>query len=241
MEYTVQNSSQFVRLINNFQCFSDEYLVSFDVVSLFTSISVHETLSIISNLLMSDNLLHERTNLTASDVIKYVELRLHSTVFSFNGTLYRQICGSPMGSCISPVVANIFMEHIERQALTTFREPPRIWLRYIDDAFCIIKSSVIDDFYHHVNSIFPILSSHWNWRITAIKRFWMFVSTVLLIANSGPQFITNPPTPTVIYNSTPTTPYIISWLLLKPCITESTPTFKNDLNPNLILISPKKH
>ena len=55
LEYTVQNSSQFVRLINNFQCLSDECLVSFDVVSLFTSISVPETLSIISNLLMSDN------------------------------------------------------------------------------------------------------------------------------------------------------------------------------------------
>ena len=89
LEYTVQNSSQFVRLINNFQCLSDECLVSFDVVSLFTSISVPETLSIISNLLMSDNLLHERTNLTASDVIKCVELCIYSTVFSFNDSLYR--------------------------------------------------------------------------------------------------------------------------------------------------------
>ena len=155
LEYTVQNSSQFVRLINNFQCLSDECLVSFDVVSLFTSISVPETLSIISNLLMSDNLLHERTNLTASDVIKCVELCLYSTVFSFNDSLYRQIFGAPMGSCISPVVANIFMKHLERQALTSFREPPRIWLRYVDDVFCVIKSSVIDDFHHHIDSISP--------------------------------------------------------------------------------------
>ena len=153
LEYTVQNSSQFVRLINNFRCLSDECLVSFDVVSLFTSFSVPETLSIISNLLMSDNLLHKRTNLTASDVIKCVGLCLHSTVFSFNDSLYRQIFGAPMGSCISPVVANIFMEHIERQALSTFREPPRIWLRYVDDVFCVIKLSVIDDFHHYINSI----------------------------------------------------------------------------------------
>ena len=58
-----------------------------------------------------------------------------------------------MGSCISPVVANIFMEHIECSALTTFRKPSRIWLRYVDDVYCVIKSSVIDDFHHHVNSI----------------------------------------------------------------------------------------
>ena len=123
LEYTVQNSSQFVRLINNFQCLSDECLVSFDVVSLFTSISVPETLSIISNLLMSDNLLHERTTLTASDVIKCVELCLYSTVFSFNDSLYRQIFGAPMGSCISPVVANIFMEHISVKPSLLFENP----------------------------------------------------------------------------------------------------------------------
>ena len=75
LEYAVQNSSRFVQLITNFQCFNDERLVFFGVVSLFTSISVLETLSIISHLLMSDNnLLHERTDVTASDAIKCVEL-----------------------------------------------------------------------------------------------------------------------------------------------------------------------
>ena len=83
-------------------------------MSLFTSISVPETLSIISNLLMSDNLVHERTNLTASDVIKCVELCLHSTVFSFKNILYKQIFDASMRSCILLVVANIFMDHIER-------------------------------------------------------------------------------------------------------------------------------
>ena len=45
-----------------------------------------------------------------------------------------------MGSCISLVLTNIFMECIERQALTTFRKTRRIWLRYVDDVFCVIKS-----------------------------------------------------------------------------------------------------
>ena len=49
------------------------------------------------------------------------------------------------------------MEHIECQTLTTFQEPPRIWLRYVDNVFCVIKSSVIDDSHHHVNSTSPII------------------------------------------------------------------------------------
>ena len=97
------------------------------------------------------------------------------------------------------------MEHIERQALITFRQPPRIWLRYADDVLCVIKSSVIDDFHYHIFP--PFIKFTLELEDTTLLRFLMFGSTVLLIGNSGPQFITNPPTPTVIYNSTPTTPY----------------------------------
>ena len=86
-----------------------------------------------------------------------------------------------------------------------------------------------------------IFSLNWNWRITALWRVWMFGSNAVLITNFGPQFITNPLTLTVNYNSNSTIPYTKSWLLLEPCTTESTPTLKNDLNVNLLLISQRKH
>ena len=63
--------------------------------------------------------------------------------------LYRQLCGAPMSSCISPVVANAFMKYVERQALTSFREPPKIWLRYVSDIFCIVNYSIIDKYLQH--------------------------------------------------------------------------------------------
>ena len=59
-----------------------------------------------------------------------------------------------MGSCVSPVVANIFMEHIERQGLATFREPLTIWLRYVDDVFCVIKSSAINELFTNIFTLF---------------------------------------------------------------------------------------
>jgi len=102
--------------------------VSFDVVSLFTSIPIPLVLVIISDLLSSDSLLHERTKLTVNDVLSSLELCFRSTIFAFNNTLYRQIFDTPMGTCILPIVANIFMEHIERLAVTSFRDPPRIWI-----------------------------------------------------------------------------------------------------------------
>ena len=57
LKNTVQNSSRFLHLINYFQCFNDECLGFFVVITLFTSIPAPETLANISNLFMCDNLL----------------------------------------------------------------------------------------------------------------------------------------------------------------------------------------
>ena len=38
-----------------------------------------------------------------------------------------------MGSPVSAVIANLYMESFEEQAITTTSYKPRIWKRYVDD------------------------------------------------------------------------------------------------------------
>ena len=52
--FTVRNSKEFVDYVQNFRISENEILVSFDVVSLFTSVSVDKTLGLALNLLSSD-------------------------------------------------------------------------------------------------------------------------------------------------------------------------------------------
>jgi len=42
-----------------------------------------------------------------------------------------------MGSPISPVIADIFVEHFEKEALQKAPKKPEVWFRYVDDTFVI--------------------------------------------------------------------------------------------------------
>ena len=58
-----------------------------------------------------------------------------------------------MGSPLIPIVANIFMEQFEKEALETAPHPPSLWKRFVDDTFVILEAKYKDEFFHHINSL----------------------------------------------------------------------------------------
>ena len=59
-----------------------------------------------------------------------------------------------MGSPVSSVVANLFMERLEKDALSSPGAlRPRVWKRYVDDVFSILRRANVRDFLKYLNSI----------------------------------------------------------------------------------------
>ena len=155
----VKDSSAFVERISQTTILKSDVLVSFDVVSLFTRVPVDEPLDVISELLLQDETLPERTTILAPDLCRLIELCLKSTYFRFGDTFYEQVEGAAMGSPLSPIVANLYMETFEKRALDTSAQKPNLWIRYVDDVFAIWPhgDQALDEFLTHLNSQHPAI------------------------------------------------------------------------------------
>ena len=87
------------------------------------------------------------------NIISLLEFCITSTYFSFQGKFYEQVEGAAMGSPLSPIVANIYMENFEVEAIRSAPNPPQFWKRYVDDTFTILQSSKKEEFLEYLNSI----------------------------------------------------------------------------------------
>jgi len=123
------------------------------VSALFTSIPVDKALNVIKDRLKSDPELSGRTELSLDSICALLELCLNSTYFEYQGKFYQQKQGAAMGSPVSPIVANLYMEHFEREALDTARNPPSMWFRYVDDTMTKLHEDDIEPFSSHLNTI----------------------------------------------------------------------------------------
>ena len=130
-------------------------LVSFDVKSLDTNIPVEDTLCIIREKLDNDPSLPDRTSLSPASICKLLSLCLKTTSFRFRDTFYKLNDGVAMGSPVSVVVANLFMEHFEAKAIAQSLIKPALWKRFVDDVLAIMQRKACDDFLHYLNSRHP--------------------------------------------------------------------------------------
>ncbi|XP_075167633.1 uncharacterized protein LOC142239741 [Haematobia irritans] len=64
--------------------------------------------------------------------------------FQYDGKIYKQKRGLPMGSPASPIVADILMEKLLDESLRKLTQKPKIITKYVDDLFAIIKETGIE-------------------------------------------------------------------------------------------------
>ena len=153
-EYSLSNSYEFSTSINSINNANNFYMCSFDIVSLYTNVPVNESIAVILDCLFAnDSSLYE--GFTREEFKKLLELTLMDSYFKFNGSIYKQITGLSMGSPISPLIANIFLNKFETSILNNcpVNFKPQFYKRYLDDTFLLFKDEQQSkQFFNYINS-----------------------------------------------------------------------------------------
>ncbi|BHF63764.1 hypothetical protein SprV_0200675900 [Sparganum proliferum] len=152
---SIISASQFLADIRGKVVRPDQIMVSFDVVSLFTSIPPDLALDVLRKRL--EKKYNETTGPLKIQHLMQLFAFCQRTFFTFNGRTYEQIKGTPMGSPISSLVAELVLQELEKVAFHHYE--PAFWRRYVDDTFVIIEGSRLADFQDLFNSIFPDIQS----------------------------------------------------------------------------------
>ena len=112
-EYTIKDTLEFPDHLQDRTLDEDEVLMSYDVSSLFTEVSLEETIDYIIHQIYNENKLPHLSN---KRIFKRLLQKVtQGSVFSFNGNLYKQIDWCGMGNPLSPVIASL---HIHVQTRT---------------------------------------------------------------------------------------------------------------------------
>ena len=106
----VKNSAHFVERISDAPIHSNQ-MGSLDVVSLFTKVPADETIAVVRDKLAADPLLEERTCIPIANLMEMLTFCMETTYFGMGSDIYRQEEGLAMGSPLSPVLANIYVEY----------------------------------------------------------------------------------------------------------------------------------
>ena len=151
--YSVYNTQDFAEQMKTTKLMPDECIISYDVKALFTSGPIEPAIKIIKQHLENDKELHQRTSMSVQHITMLLEFCLKNTHFVFQGGFYEQTEGAAMGSPLSPIIANLYMEAFEKKAINTSPTPPSLWRRFVDDTLVIIKKTQKESFISHINSI----------------------------------------------------------------------------------------
>ena len=130
-EYCADDTFTFIKDIKEVSSLN-KFMVSYDVVSLFTNIPLEETINIAVDIIFKSN---PKLKISKKTLKHFLTLQLSRSHFLFDGNIYDQVEGVAMGSPLGSILANLFMSFHEKNWIEDYKSSIFFYQRYVDVFF----------------------------------------------------------------------------------------------------------
>jgi hypothetical protein len=134
----LKNSDQLLTDLTAIQTMSQDQLLTFDVVSLYTSIPIDYALGTFAKILVNHH--------WKDAILEGLHLVLRFNYFQFGDTMWHQTTGTAMGTPVAPAFASLYLAYFEAQLTPEFEASIVYFRRYIDDGLIIWRPRTEDPF-----------------------------------------------------------------------------------------------
>lgn len=150
--FHIKDSFEFSEFINDFQLPDNYILQSWDVISLFTNITVSSTKEIVRK--KWENI-QPNCSVSLETFCLLIDMWFDTTVFSFNNQYFKQIQGAPMGSIASPIIAQFVVDDILEKIQHELPFELPFCKKFMDDVVTAIPQEWNDRVLDSINGVNP--------------------------------------------------------------------------------------
>ena len=149
----MDSTKDFTTFARSLKVEKNQEMISFDVSSLFTNVPLDFTIDLIIKKVYNKKMI--KTKLKKEELRELLQICTKELHFTFDGKVYQQIDGVCMGSPLGPVLANVFMVHLEESIVPTIQPTLSVWKRYVDDTFTLVERGKVDEVIERLNNFHP--------------------------------------------------------------------------------------
>ena len=141
----LKNTQAFVEEAKTWTIEPDEVQVSYDVVNLYPSVPIKESIDVLIGQLNQDREnLQSQTKLTINEIKELLELCLSKCYFLYDDQIHVLENKGPIGLSLMVTMAESYLQHLEEQAIddALHQQPPidlKTHRRYVDDSHTRFK------------------------------------------------------------------------------------------------------
>lgn len=146
--FSIKNTMELAKKLENVKIKKGEVMGSFDIVNMYPNVPADLAIQSMENFLKRK----EAPEKIIKACVLIAKTTMNQNYFQFRGKYYKQHFGLSMGSKISPYLANIFFCELEDK-LKNHPLFPKVWVRYVDDIFVVIKERYVHAFMVLLNSL----------------------------------------------------------------------------------------